>query len=265
MTGIAKESGVFRVAETASIGNLSGHHAHSDKVAHPESELECVIAHLNSICKTATLRFALDVGGVVIRHFYAGKLDLWRNRDRKKDVSLRKLAKHPHLPMSPSALYRSIAIYELCERLGISDWKHISTAHIRLVLPCGPDQQARLLSTAEAERWSVRELDAEVETAMQRQPAVRSAKGGVARLGALQKMMRPLPQFVAAVNKAVETDDWRKFAPELSPDSARETIELLHSVVDACKEVESKLCPAPDGILHGHIGHRGRAMGNGGA
>jgi hypothetical protein len=51
--------------------------------------------------------------------------------------------------MSASMLYGCIAIYELCERLGIRSWKHVSTSHLRLVLLLERDEQERLLRAAE--------------------------------------------------------------------------------------------------------------------
>lgn len=116
----------------------------------PDKILEHVILQLSGLCRDAALNFALGVGRVVITSLYSGNLDHWRSRAPNKERSLRKLANHPDLPMSPGALYRSLAIYELCERLGIQAWKHISTTHLRLVLPIQRDEQASLLRAAEA-------------------------------------------------------------------------------------------------------------------
>jgi hypothetical protein len=235
------ESGTFRSATAAGAENLSKDEAHLDDPAVRKVGLERVVAQLNAICKTATLKFALDVGALVVRHFYAGNVAIWRNRDRTKDTSLRKLARHPHLPMSPSALYRCVAIYELCERLQLTTWKHISSGHMRLVLPLAPDQQERLLSTAEAERWSVRQLDARVEAEMQSDPSMRSNRGGLSRGSRLRKMMRPLKQFVAVASESLEPSDSETIESDLSPDNMRDAVRLLHSAVEACNAVENRL------------------------
>ncbi len=83
-----------------------------------DGKVERLVQQLNGPCKTATFEFAFSVGRLVIDGFYAGKLSAWRSR-RGKDASFRKLASHPNLPMSAAALYRSTAIYELCQRVGV--------------------------------------------------------------------------------------------------------------------------------------------------
>lgn len=242
MPGKRTESGTFQAAKVQSVERPGALGGPSEAPLLPHADLERVVAQLNAICKTATLRFALDVGATVVKSFYGGDLDRWRKRDKGKDISLRRLARHPNLPMSPSALYRSVAIYELCERINITSWKHLSTGHIRLVLPLPPERQLQLLSTAEADRWSVRQLDAQVEAEMQRDPTVKANRGGVSRLGTLRKMIRRLEQSVAAVTDAFGPGESATLETDLSPDSTREAVQLLHSVVDACKAVESRLC-----------------------
>ena len=59
--------------------------------------------------------------------------------------------------------------------------------------------------------------------------------------------MRPLEQFVAAVHESVLPGKSATFDSDLSPDSTREAVRLLHSVVDACKTVEHRLCQTPHG------------------
>ena len=61
-------------------------------------------------------------------------------------------------------LYGCLATYEVCERIGVRSWKHISTSHIRLVLPLAHEMQVKLLRSAEAQRWPVKHLEQEVET-----------------------------------------------------------------------------------------------------
>src|SRR6478735_5141212 len=84
-----------------------------------------VVEHLNRICRNSGLEFALQVGSVVIHHFYDGDVEAWRVRGPKA-VSFRRLALHPQLPMSPGALYRCVALFELCDRLEApSRWRNL--------------------------------------------------------------------------------------------------------------------------------------------
>jgi hypothetical protein len=129
--------------------------------ADASDRIEHVVLKLNGICRAATYEFATAVGRLVIDEFYRGDPTKWRERGLKS-VSFRKLSRHPRLPMSPAALYRCVAIYELCQRIGIKEWRHVSTSHMRLVLPLGAVEQKRLLLHAEADRWSVRQLTEEI-------------------------------------------------------------------------------------------------------
>src|SRR5580704_6459476 len=184
--------------------------------------VEQTVVRLNRICKMATLEFALTVGQIVIEHFYLGDLARWRDRDPQKDTSLRKLARHPMLPMSAAALYRSVAIYELCERLQIRTWRHISTGHMRLVLPLSAIEQERLLRAAEAGGWPVRRLDEEVAGIAHVESATRRDRGGRRRISGLQRAMKPVQMCVRAVDELLKEES--DILEERSPESTRDAI-----------------------------------------
>ena len=208
-------------------------HSTSPLLSSNEDEaIELVVRRLNSICKAATFDFTLAIGAVVIQHLFGGDLSQWRSRDPNKSVSLRKLARHPHLPMSPSALYRSIAIYELCERLDIRRWRHVSTSHIRLVLSLPEHEQARLLRMAETNAWSVRRLDEEIETTMGRDGEQhRSRRGG-------RKRSSPLVHAAKRVAKSLEQlmdvlDNTEDALPEKGSEMT-ESIAVLRRAAEVC-------------------------------
>lgn len=123
-----------------------------------DEEINIVVVHIRRLARSASLEFALRVGAVIIHHFYGGRVDAWRSRG-PKSASFRKLARHPGLPLSAGALYRSVALYELCERLGApSRWEHLGASHLRLVLKLPQPQQEQLLARANSERWTVKAL-----------------------------------------------------------------------------------------------------------
>jgi hypothetical protein len=196
------------------------------------------------ICKAATFDFAIAVGKLVVDTFYSGDLSRWRARDPHKDASLRKLITHRDLPMSGSALYRSLAIYEISERLQIRSWQHVSTSHIRLVLPLRSDEQGRLLKMSEANRWSVRRLDEEVVGLLRADPAARTSRGGRKRGSHLREAMRIIEQSIDAVEKAMLRDDNGDLTMDPSPDSTREAILLLRSAAHAFSILERRLTNA---------------------
>jgi len=222
--GVAPESGTYptRVADTV-----------------PEEVIERIILQLNGICKTATLNFAFCVGQLIIGNWYAGDLERWRARNPHKDYSLRKLAKHPSLPMSPAALYRSVAIFELCERLGIRSWKHVSTTHVRVVLPLPLEDQARLLRAAEANRWSARRLEDEAAALMRCDPSTCTNRGGRKRGSRLKGAIRKFGEIVTNLSRLVGSDE--DIITEASPDSARAAIELLRDAAQKCAVLEHRL------------------------
>ena len=204
--------------------------------ATPE-QVDRVVGELNRICKTATFDFAIHVGKLIVDSFYHGDLDAWRYRG-SKDVSFRKIATHPDLPMSPSALYRSVAIYEVCARLGFRRWKHISTSHVRLVLPLRATDQLRLLQAAEHERWPVRALRGEIERSYNNPSTHRAGLGGRKRRSQLRRTMNSLAKCVDESDSLVgSTDD----ATDLSPETVRSFAEIIQRVQRACNTLEVRL------------------------
>ena len=204
-----------------------------------ERRIQCVIGKLGSICKAATFDFALAVGRLVIDEFYDGDMNRWRNRDPGKEISLRKLARHPQLPMNPSALYRSVAIYELSERLDLRSWKYISTSHMRLVLPLSPDEQARLLLAAETNAWSVRRLDQEVSTLRSTSLASRGGRKRRSHLSGVMHSVRKCFEGVGELLNATDDDILHG-----SPESARAALDLLRGAADACDALRARLTSA---------------------
>lgn len=198
-----------------------------------DETIERVVLRLNAICRRTTVEFAVTVGRVIVDEFYGGVVMRLRARG-EKSCSFRKLAKHPRLPMSPVSLYRSVAIFELCERLGIEQWKHVSTTHMRLVVNLPAEEQRRLLEAAEAHVWSARRLEHEVA-----ELRVRSARrGGPPRLPRLKKTIRALEKCLDERCGLVGADD-ASIRP--SPESARAIVEVLRNVKEACAAVEERI------------------------
>jgi CheY-like chemotaxis protein len=192
-----------------------------------------VVRELNTICKTTTFDFAQSIGKVVIDNFYGGDLGGWRDRG-PKDASFRTLAKHPDLPLSPSALYRSVAIYEVCTRLAIGPRGRLSSSHVREVLALSSEHQERLLRRAEGERWSVAKLREEAAGI-----ADRRSRGGRKRKVPLLATLETLGRLVDESRGCLVGAD--ESALELSSEQAREAAEVLRCVQQACSMLETKL------------------------
>jgi hypothetical protein len=156
-------------------------------------EIGIVVAQIRRLCRAAGLEFALRVGAVIIHHFYGGDANGWRSRGAKT-ASFRRLAAHPDLPLSPGSLYRCVALYELCDRLHApSRWEHLGASHLRLVLGLPQSTQEKLLSTANAGRWSVKTLQREVLLGK----GTRLTKGG-------RRAQSPITKSLMSVTKCLE-------------------------------------------------------------
>lgn len=180
--------------------------------------------------------FALvqDVGRIVVEKFYGGDVGVMRDRGQK-DASLRKLAEHPELPMSAATLYRTVATYEVVNRLGgVATWKHLEPSHVRAVLPLPEKDQRRLLERADERAWTVRQLEEEA-----RKARAKAKKGNVGRPA--------LPRFVKSIH-ALErfVEDEEAFADlsdevELDGEEAKRLYQVVTGLKLKCAELQERL------------------------
>lgn len=194
---------------------------------------------LAALGKDVSLEQAIEIGRLVIERLYDGDLAAWRGRGPKPH-SLRTLARSADMSLSSSALYRSIALYELSERLGgIERWAAagLGISHLRLVLGLADDEQRRLLDLAATHAWTVAELEREAVGARQRS-AQPERRGGRPRL----------PRFVKSVNRlrkaAEEHDDMFSdldAVTEMAPAQIREIRETLATIRARCDELDRRL------------------------
>jgi hypothetical protein len=129
------------------------------------AEIDAAFDEMVALHRSATLDYAIRMGEVVIRRFFAGSLAAWRQRGQD-DPSVRSLAAKvdsARLPgMSVTTMYRSIEIYDLECRVGVSGRHQLNAGHARAVLGLTDKQQEALLGRAEANDWTAERLDAEV-------------------------------------------------------------------------------------------------------
>ncbi len=189
------------------------------------SRIGDVASRINDICRTATLDLAFRVGEIVIRELYDGSFDTWTQEGTRRP-SYRKLAQRGDLLMSPSALCRAVAVYSLCERLGgRASWRHLTASHLQEVLSLPAAQQERLLNVAEAERWPVARLRAEVS---KRRPTRRRTS----RLRPARLVER-LKEFLGMVDLEV--------LDGLEASASEELSEVVGDVQRCLAEIESAL------------------------
>jgi hypothetical protein len=195
--------------------------------------VEEVVYKLNNMVRNATFAFAMSVGKLIITTFYGGCPTAWRERG-VKDYSFRRLARHPQLRMSSTTLYRSVAIYELCQRIGIEQWHHVSMSHVRLVLPLPTEEQSLLLKSAEMNQWPTRRLQEEIAAWAKRGHEQSTRK----RRSRLKATIQIIERCLDDANQFVGMDE---STCEPSPDSVRRARVLIERLNHACLVLERHL------------------------
>ena len=211
-----------------------------------DARVNHTVLRLNALCKKATFDFTIAVGRIIVNDFYGGDTLALRSRGPKA-FSFRKLASHPDLPMSPASLYRSVAIYSLCERLGVLQWKHVSTSHLRLVLPLPPEEQARLLECTEAQAWSVQRLRQEIVSPTRNSDAATPRNARVKLHNTIRRLADSLDEFVGLTS----TPAFDEASPESVNAILVTTRRLRESCISLEREVE-EVCQVAIGSPHAH-------------
>jgi hypothetical protein len=204
----------------------------------PPSQVDQVVFELRKLVRSATLDFSLAVGKLIIEKFYRNDLTRWRLRG-PKSASFRKLSTHPELPMSPGALYRCVAVFELVQRVGVGTLNHLGTSHMRTVLGLAEDQQWDMLQRAERERWTVQRLQREVSMIRARD----KHRGGRPPLLPEVKAARALRRTLDEVTPLLEASRRGNLAPEVLAELAQietsvrrmsHALGVLTKPVDGC-------------------------------
>jgi hypothetical protein len=205
----------------------------------PPPRIDDLAEQLSALGKDMSVEQAVEIGRLVVERLYGGDLSAWRGRGPKTH-SLRTLSRRSDLPVSSSALYRSIALHELSARLGgLSRWAEagLGISHLRLVLGLPEHDQRRLLDAAITHAWTVAELEREAVAVRKHSPSP-SSRGGRPRL----------PRFVKSVNrlrKTAEAPDGLfgdlDAAAEMSVADLTEIRDSLSTIRVRCAELERAL------------------------
>lgn len=189
-------------------------------------QLDNVVSQINGICRTSGLEFAMRVGAVIIHHFYEGDTEAWRHRGPKV-TSFRRLAAHPDLALSAGALYRCVAIFEICNRLrAASRWRRLGATHLRAVIGVPDDQQGRLLDKANDERWSVRTLEAHAQ----------GLRAGRSRGG--RRAQSPLGKHLGVLDRCLQGYEIALSSVQShDPDELDRSLQLLQKIKASVEEL----------------------------
>src|SRR5262249_53925328 len=99
-----------------------------------EPDVGALVRELRELYYSSGVGLMLRIGELILERLYGGDVANWRSQ-RRKDVSFRRLAKHPDLPFKASMLSRAVATYVLSRRrTDLLQLKHVSQAHLQEVL-----------------------------------------------------------------------------------------------------------------------------------
>jgi hypothetical protein len=130
-----------------------------------EAALDEVVIRLREIDRWRGLERTLGIGELILTRFYGGDVAAWRERRRNKQNSIRRLAARKDCPYSKSALTDAVATFVMVAQLpSARTFRHVGASHIASVLSLGPTRADELLTEAETERLSVRQLKRRVAT-----------------------------------------------------------------------------------------------------
>jgi hypothetical protein len=201
----------------------------------PADVIDMLVSELNEIHRGAALDAALRIGELIVNRFYRGDLTAWR-RHSTKEASFRKLAARSErdLRISPTGLYRAVALYELVERLDLRHIRHIGVTHLRLVLGLPEEHQRRLIAVAEENSWQSDRL--EVETSRVRRTL--GKRSGRTALPPIVRTVRNIAQICHQVRTmGPDADDVVSLSPEeirrayTALEDAKETLQGLQRLL----------------------------------
>lgn len=195
--------------------------------------IDQVVADINEVTRASLFEMALNVGKIIVDNFYGGELAAWRDRG-KKDASFRKLAERRDCDLSAANLFRAVSVYEMCDKIGVTKWKHLQVGHFYAVIGLKEKDQRRLLEQAEKKGWQVQAVEKKAK-------AIRAKAAG--------KRGRPaLPAFVKTINRFSKmlADDSEAFGElekveELDEDDAEKLHQAVIGMKLKCEELQQKL------------------------
>jgi hypothetical protein len=193
-----------------------------------QSNLDAVVVDLRHLCRSAAVDLSFQIGKLIVDSLFDGNLDRWM-AEGTKHIHYRELSKRPDLPLSASALCRSVGIYALCRQLeGYQDWKHIGPGHLQEVLTLSFADQARILDQAERECWTVKRLRGEVAQ-------LRPRGEGRRRRHAFARILKDVRAYLAKLHDSLHAARTESLNDE-SAQELRETIALLNDHRDLLEE-----------------------------
>jgi hypothetical protein len=164
-------------------------------------EVAEVVRELREIDRKTGLERALAIGKIVLERFFGGSSDVWHERRKNKNNSVRRIAEHPQCPLSRSALNEAIAVYVATQALPcVQTSGHITASHIAAVTFLEPGKQRHWLDSAEEKKWSVRQLKEQIRV----QRHEEGERRGRPRVAAPRRLVSGIRGAVVTLRRVVD-------------------------------------------------------------
>jgi hypothetical protein len=195
-----------------------------------DAELGRIAGELRQIARGSSWSRTLATGELVLRHFFAGRVEEWRTHRRQKEASIRRLAQRADCPLGKSALSEAVAIHVAQKELP-AFVRELTPSHVGLALRLPTVQRLELLRKAHTSGWSVRAMRVEV-LALKRRAGERRGR----------PRFSPIQAALAHATKSL--DELRESAALLSsaPDPVHE--DALHALARTFDDVAHDLVTA---------------------
>jgi hypothetical protein len=228
------------------------HHKHDKHDKHDEHDE--TLDYLRALSHRALLDYAVAIGGYLVERYFAGRVELYYDRDPHKEASFRTLCTdHAEalsaMGLSTSTLKRYIRAFDVWRRLPHRAQRGLSLQQVTLLgRVADPISREKLAIRHEAEDWAPARLKAEIQTVREanlgerakgrpRQPpaerALRTTLRSTRQLAALRPQASRLPsrsrlRLLAELDAAVaELNAWRA---ELDDGLPREALMGKHGL-----------------------------------
>jgi len=204
------------------------------------------LSEIRDIMREDGLDRTLAIGKLVLERFFGGSPELWHDRRRNKNNSVRRLAELTDCPLSRSALNQAIGVYAaVCASPNIKALKYIGSSHISVVLPLPVTEQEEWLKRANEERWSVRRLMDELARNRNRGGEHPVRQRSTVAGKAFSRTHSALKTLEQAVERLSDIELHRLDEPELRAFSERATA-LQTKLSELCRltRMDSQVVPA---------------------
>lgn len=205
-----------------------------------ESDLARAAQFIRSVTARSGVECARRVGEYLVEHFYGGDF-AQVHRHGRKHASLRALAARDDLGVSPTFLWTAIAVAEQWVVLPVELAESLPLAHHRLLLPVHDRaERVRLARVAVEGRWSVRQLQAEIQRHREEERVLTGARKPGRPPGAgIDRLTRLIAEVAREVERAASEGRLDRLEPDellAFEEALDDAINRLEDCFDGVKE-----------------------------